>query len=189
MIAVTGASGAVYAASFLRFAVERYETVYLTVTENAAGIVRQELGVGSVLDLISDDARRKVRVFEPNDLWAPPASGSHPYAGLVIVPCSAGTLGRIAVGISNDLVTRAADVCLKERRQLVLVLRETPLSLVHIRNMAAVAEAGAVVLPACPAFYSSPKSIEDLADFISARIAAQLGLAAERCFDWSGRDE
>ena len=187
MIAITGASGAIYAASFLKFACERYGTVYLTLSETAEGIVREELGVGDIRETLSAEARERVRLLDPKDLWSPPASGSHEYDGLVVVPCSVGALGRIASGVSDDLVTRAADVCLKERRKLILVVRETPLNLVHIRNMATVTEAGGVILPASPAFYQKPSSLEDLADFITARIAGQLGFGSLLAQDWGGR--
>jgi len=183
-VAITGASGAIYAASFLRFACERYGTVYLTLSETAEGIVREELGVGDIREALSEEAREKVRLLDPKDLWSPPASGSHEYDGLVVVPCSVGTLGRIAAGVSDDLVTRSADVCLKERRKLILVVRETPLNLIQIRNMATVTEAGGVILPASPAFYQKPKSLEDMADFITAKIAGQLGLRSDLVPEW-----
>jgi len=183
-VAITGASGAIYAASFLRLACERYSTVYLTLSETGEQIVQEELGVADIRELLSEHAREKVKVLDPRDLWSPPASGSHEYDGLVVVPCSVGTLGRIAAGVSDDLVTRCADVCLKERRKLILVVRETPLNLIQIRNMATVTEAGGVVLPACPAFYQKPSSLEDLANFIAARIARQLGLRSELVPEW-----
>ena len=187
MVAVTGASGAMYAASFLRFACDHYHTVYLTLSENAEAIVSDELGVSGIRDALTEDARARVRLLDHGDLWSPPASGSQAYDGLVVVPCSVGALGRIAAGVSEDLVSRAADVCLKERRKLVLVVRETPLNLIQIRNMATVTEAGGVVLPACPAFYQKPKSLEDLAEFITARIAAQLGLSPCPGMGWCAR--
>ena len=189
MVAVTGASGAIYAASFLRFACSRYDTVYLTLSENAEEIVKEELGVRALHEAVPDEHRQRISPLDPGDLWSPPASGSHQYDGLVVVPCSMGVLGRIASGVSNDLVTRAADVCLKEQRKLILVVRETPLNLIHIRNMAAVTEAGGVILPAMPAFYQKPKSLEDLADFITSKIADQLGLANELGPKWKGRDK
>jgi len=188
VVAITGASGAMYAASFLRFACERYATVYLTLSETAEGIVREELGVGDIRETLSEDACKMVRLLDPKDLWSPPASGSHHYDGLVVVPCTAGTLGRIAAGVSDDLVTRAADVCLKERRKLILVVRETPLNLIQIRNMATVTEAGGVILPASPAFYQKPKSLEDMADFITAKIAGQLGLRSDLVPEWGEAD-
>ena len=184
MIAITGASGAIYAASFLRFACEHYTTIYLTLSDNARKIVQDELSVEDIREVQSESARDKIKMLDAGDLWSPPASGSHEYDGMVVVPCSVGTLGRIAAGISDDLVTRAADVCLKERRKLILVVRETPLNLIQIRNMATVTEAGGVLLPASPAFYHKPTSLEDLADFITSKIASQLGLPSNPAYDW-----
>jgi 4-hydroxy-3-polyprenylbenzoate decarboxylase len=107
---------------------------------------------------------------------------------MVVVPCSAGTLGRIASGFSNSLITRAADVALKERRLLILVLRETPLSQIHLNNMLRLSQAGAIILPACPAFYHSPKGIEDLVDFIVQRVCTFLGWNLQLCPPWRGED-
>ena len=177
VVAITGASGSVYAARFLEAVLAHYDRIYLTVTENAATIMRAELPEGL-------PSSEKIEVLAPNDLSAPPSSGSVRHEGMVIIPCSMGTLGRIAAGISNDLVTRAADVCLKERRKLILVVRETPLSLVHLRNLTALTEAGAVILPAAPAFYNNPKTIEDLVEFIVARTMCQLGLEQSIAPEW-----
>lgn len=137
-----------------------------------------------MVDLVPDSATSKFRLLDPADMTAPPASGSHDYEGLVIVPCSMGVVGRIASGVSNDLVTRAADVCLKERRKLVLVVRETPFNLVHLRNLTALSEAGAIVLPAAPAFYNKPRSISDLVDFVADRIFRVLGTDCRLMQGW-----
>ena len=125
-------------------------------------------------------------LYHHKDVAAPIASGSFPVDGMVVVPCSGGTLGRIAHGISNGLLERAADVCLKERRRLVLVPREMPLSLIHLRNMTAVTEAGAIVLPASPGFYHAPKSIDDLIDMVAGRILASLGIDSSVMKPWLG---
>ena len=125
-------------------------------------------------------------LYHHKDVAAPIASGSFPVDGMVVVPCSGGTLGRIAHGISNGLLERAADVCLKERRRLVLVPRELPLSLIHLRNMTAVTEAGAIVLPASPGFYHAPKSIDDLIDMVAGRILASLGIDCSVMKPWLG---
>ena len=125
-------------------------------------------------------------LLDESDVAAPIASGSYPVAGMAVIPCSTGTLARIAHGISSGLLERAADVCLKERRRLILVPRETPLSLIHIRNMAAVTEAGAIVLPAMPGFYHHPKSVQDLVDFIAGRVLAHLGVEASFLKKWTG---
>ena len=123
--------------------------------------------------------------YDKKDFFAPFASGSAQYESMVVVPCSMGTLGRIAAGISDDLITRAADVVLKERRRLVLVCRETPLSLVHISNMKTVTEAGGIICPAMPSFYSNPRSIEELALTVVDRVIDLLGLES-KSFRWGG---
>ena len=175
MVAISGASGTIYARRLLEVLPSLYDRIYLTGSDNALGIMSRELAVSGLADLIPDRLEPKFKTYEPSDLFAPPASGSHHYDGLVVVPCSMGAVGRIASGVSNDLVTRAADVCLKERRKLILVVRETPLSVIHLKNMTALAEAGAVILPACPAFYDTPESIDDLVDFIIDRVLQALG--------------
>jgi 4-hydroxy-3-polyprenylbenzoate decarboxylase len=125
-------------------------------------------------------------VYSPEDFTSPIASGSYRFDGMVVIPCSMRTLAGIASGFSDTLITRAAEVCLKERRRLVLVTRETPLSLVQLRNMAAVSEAGAVVLPACPAFYSRPQSVGELVDVVVGRVLDQLGIDNELFPRWEG---
>lgn len=175
MVAISGASGMVYARRLLEVLPEAYDLIYLTASDNAAQIMAHELGVSGPSDLIPADAQDRFRQLDPGDMFAPPASGSHDYDGLVAIPCSMGLVGRIASGVSNDLVTRAADVCLKERRKLVLVVRETPLSLIHLRNLTALVEAGAVVLPAAPAFYGKPQRIEELVDLVVDRVLRALG--------------
>lgn len=181
MVAITGASGAVYARRLLEVLPDAYDRVYLTRSDNAAAIMQRELGSSNI---VPPKWKDHFAEFDPSDLFAPPASGSHDYHGLVIIPCSMGVVGRIASGMSNDLVTRAADVCLKERRKLVLVVRETPLSLIHLRNMTALTEAGAIVLPAAPAFYDGPNSIADLVDFIIDRVLRALDLDMRLTKGW-----
>ena len=127
-----------------------------------------------------------LELYHHKDVASPIASGSFPVDGMVVVPCSGGTLGRIAHGISNGLLERAADVCLKERRRLVLVPREMPLSLIHLRNMTAVTEAGAIVLPASPGFYHNPNGIDDLIDMVAGRILASLGIDSPVMKPWLG---
>ena len=189
IVAVTGASGSIYGVRFLESILEHYDHIYLTVSENATAVIRAELGIDISLDNMGAHAllgkyHKKVEVCSPCDLAAPPASGSVPCDGMVIIPCSMGTAGRIASGISNDLITRAADVCLKERRKLIMVVRETPLNLIHLRNLTRLSEAGATILPASPAFYAGPKTINDMVEFIVARTMEQLGLKHPRAPEW-----
>jgi 4-hydroxy-3-polyprenylbenzoate decarboxylase len=129
-----------------------------------------------------------ITFLNPKDYFSPPASGSFVHDGMVVIPCSMGTLGRIAGGISNDLTTRAADVCLKERRKLILVTRDTPLNLIHLRNMVTVTEAGAIVLPAVPAFYYQPKTVEDVVDTVVARVLQNLGVPQDLMPEWQNSE-
>lgn len=125
-----------------------------------------------------------IRLLDSQDFFTPPASGSYVHDGMVVVPCSMGTAGRIANGTSDDLLTRCADVCLKERRPLILVPREMPWSLIMLRNLTQLAEAGATVLPACPAWYGKPASLEDLADTVVARLLQSLGVEQRLVQPW-----
>ena len=184
MVAISGASGAAYARRLLEMLQLAYDVVYVSASDNALDIMRDELGAADLDALLPDEERSKFSLLSSTDLSAPPASGCHDYEGLVIIPCSMGVVGRIAAGVSTDLVTRAADVCLKERRKLVLVVRETPLSLVHLRNLTALAESGAIILPAAPAFYRSPKSVEDLVDFVVDRVLRTLDVETRLVKDW-----
>lgn len=183
-VAITGASGSIYAKRLLDAIAGQYDRIYLTASENSVSIVRDELGVIDLEDLIPEGCGSRFMLLDPNDLYAPPSSGSHDYEGMVIIPCSVGTVGRIAAGVSTDLVTRAADVCLKERRRLILVVRETPLSLIHLENLTLLARVGATVLPASPAFYHGPQEIEDLVDFVVDRVLRQLEIAERLVRGW-----
>lgn len=181
VVAMTGASGAIYAVRFLREAARHYERIYLAVSDQALQVVSTELGRtvgarGLSAEALLGEPFENIVFLDRKDYFSPPASGSFRHDGMVIVPCSMGTAGRIANGISDDLVTRAADVCLKERRRLILVVRETPWNLIHLRNLTQLAEAGATVLPASPGFYYRPKTVEDVADTVVARILQQLGI-------------
>lgn len=191
VVAITGASGAIYAVRFLEAVLAHYDRIYLTASENAVSIIRQELGVDLSADrvdpeLLLGERCDNVEFLAPDDMSAPPASGSFQYQGMVVIPCSMGTAGRIASGVSNDLVTRVADVCLKERRRLILVIRETPLSLIHLRNLTTLTEAGAIVLPATPAFYGKPKTVEDLVSFVVSRVLEQLDIRQTLLPEWEG---
>jgi 4-hydroxy-3-polyprenylbenzoate decarboxylase len=172
VIAVTGASGSIYAKLLLDKLVQLKEQVAeigVVLSSNAVDVSRHELGNDVLLSY-------PVKYYDKMDFRAPFASGSGQYNKMVIIPCSMGTLGRIAHGISNDLVTRAADVILKERRQLILGVRDTPYNLVHIRNMEAVTLAGGIICPATPSFYSKPATIEEVAATVSDRMLDLMGL-------------
>lgn len=178
-IAITGASGSIYAKVMLdQLAAikDNFEAVSLVWSTNAQTVWAHELGHTDYTDY-------PFGVFKKDDFFAPFASGSAGYDALIICPCSMGTLGRIASGISNDLVTRAADVILKERKKLVCVVRETPYSLIHLRNMTAVTEAGGIICPATPSFYSKPQSIEAVAATVTDR-ALQLAGINLPSFQW-----
>ena len=182
VVAMTGASGAPYAVRLLHVLARQGHRVHLTISPSAAHVIRDELGLEVDLDAF-DPASLGLRdsgrvVYHHHaDFSAGIASGSFPTGGMVIIPCSMSTLGSIASGVTTNLITRAADVHLKERRKLVLVPRETPLSLIHLENMLRVTQAGAVVLPAMPGWYHRPRRLEDLVDFVVARICDQLAIA------------
>ena len=171
VIAITGASGSVYAKVLLDKLLaieEQWDTVALVMSDNARDVWRFELGNDSYTEY-------PFTLYEKNDFYAPFASGSARFDTMIICPCSMGTLARIAHGTSSDLTTRAADVILKERRRLILVPRETPLSAIHLRNMLTVTEAGGVVCPASPSFYSLPASGEDIAATVVDRVLSLAG--------------
>ncbi len=193
VVGVTGASGAVYAQRLLVQAARAFEHVYLVLSDQAVDVAATELGVApnkadfKTRGWLGEDLPN-IHLLDDRDFFTPPASGSFRHDGMVIVPCSMGTAGRIANGISNDLLTRAADVCLKERRPLVLVPREMPWNLIHLRNFTHLAEAGATVLPASPAWYQRPKTLEDLADTVVARILQVLGVEQGMVPQWMAED-
>lgn len=188
VVALGGASGAIYAVRFLRQAVRHFDEIYVTLSSNAPAVLATELGIHlskppAVKELLGEDAPQ-IRFCDRGDYFTPPASGSFRHAGMVIIPCSMGTAGRIAGGISDSLTTRAADVCLKEGRKLILVVRETPWNLIHLRNLTQLAEAGATILPAAPSFYTRPQTVEDLVDTIVARILQNLGVEQRLVGEW-----
>ena len=192
-LGITGASGAAYAVRLLEVLRVTGHSVQLSISPSGRDILREELGLATDLDnfrleqlLPGDDARGKVTYYHWQDYSAPMASGSALAAGMVICPCSGGTLSAVASGTSGNLIQRAAEVHLKERRKLVLVPRETPLSLAHIENMRQVTLAGAVVLPASPGWYHGVSGIGDLVDFVVARICDQLGVEHSLTKRWGG---
>ena len=190
VVAITGASGAPYAVRLLDALVTAGRDLQLIVSSHGLRLLRTELDIDSVDALRARVGTtawdRHVRVFDDGDRGAAPASGSAINAGMVICPCSMGTLSAISVGASRSLVERAADVALKERRPLVLVPRETPLSAVHLENMLRLTRAGAVIMPAAPGFYHKPTRIDELIDFIVARVLDHLGVQHSVGSRWGG---
>jgi len=179
VVAITGSSGSIYAKVLLDKLLvlqNQVDAVGVVLSDNAK--VNWELEIGPV-----DFTRYPFQFYEKNDFYAPFASGSAKYDTMIVCPCSMGTLARVATGISNDLVTRAADVILKERRRLILVTRDTPLSLIHINNMKIVTEAGGIICPACPSFYSKPVGLEEIAATVVDRVLDLAGLDA-RGYRW-----
>ncbi len=184
IIAITGASGTVYARKLLRSIPSARYSVHLVSSEAGRLVYKMETGVD-----LGDDLPPDIKLYSESDFTAPFASGSFPCAGMVVVPCTMGTLGAIASGLSQNLIHRAADVCLKERRTLILVPRETPLNRIHLTNMLRAAEAGAVILPAMPGFYHKPVSVGDIIDFVVARFLDQLKIPHNLVQPWNGLDE
>ncbi|MDA0748364.1 MAG: UbiX family flavin prenyltransferase [bacterium] len=194
-VAVTGASGAIYALRLLRALLVNGDHVDLVVSEFGWMLLREEGGFEGkqgefgefLVGQYGEEVRKgKVEIHSPGNLAAPISSGSVRSRGMVVVPCSMKTLSGIAHGTSSNLIERAADVTLKERRPLVLVPRETPMSLIHLRNLTAAAEAGAAIVPAMPAFYQKPETFDDLADFIAGRVMNVLGIEHDLFPAWEG---
>ena len=189
VVAITGASGAPYAVRLLESLVHARRSIQLIISSHGLRLLETELGIDSIEALREQVGRgwsRYVTVYDDGDRGAAPASGSALSAGMVICPCSMGTLSAIAHGSSRSLVERAADVALKERRPLILVPRETPLSAIHLENMLRVTRAGAIVMPAAPGFYHRPRSIDDLVNFIVARLLDHLGVEQDLVSRWGG---
>lgn len=188
VLALTGASGAPYGVRLLEVLAGRRIPVWLLVSTHGMRLLRDECGIDTLeaLQAATGGDWSSVVTFSDADRGALPASGSQRTHAMVICPCSMGTVAAIAGGASRSLVERAADVTLKERRRLILVPRETPLSLVHLRNLVAVAEAGAIVVPAAPGFYHRPTTVLELVDFIVQRILDQLEIDIEIARRWTG---
>ena len=180
VIAASGASGSIYLQRLLDRLRPGEQEVHLVLSRPARQVIAQEIDQLRVADGISQ--------YEDSGMNVPFVSGSARFDAMVIVPCSMGTLGRIAVGTSESTILRAADVFLKERRKLILVPRETPWSLIHARNVVAAMEAGAIVLPASPSFYSRPKTVEEVADTVVARILDHLGIENAAAYRWKGEE-
>ncbi|MGO8898775.1 MAG: UbiX family flavin prenyltransferase [Isosphaeraceae bacterium] len=193
VVAMTGASGAPYAVGLLRTLARLGRTIHLTASPSAAQVLHQETGLSLSLKrfdplIFGDLAPGRLIYHHHADFTAGIASGSFLTGGMVVIPCSMSTLGAIAHGVTTNLITRAADVHLKERRKLILVPRETPLSLIHLENMVQVSRAGAVVLPAMPGWYHRPRRLDDLVDFIVGRICDQLGIVNSMITRWGGEE-
>lgn len=180
VIGVTGASGAIYAKVLLDKLLQKSDKnvdVGLVFSKNATTVWEHELKNDSYNNY-------PFKIYQPNDFFAPFASGSANYGAMIICPCSMGTMSRIAHGISNDLMTRAADVILKERRKLVLVIRDTPLSLIHIHNMRVITESGGIICPASPSFYSHPATFEELAATVVDRALDLIHYSSDNTYRW-----
>ncbi len=193
ILAMTGASGSAYGLRLLEVLLRQGREVWLLVSKAGRMVLRLEAELEvparpeemrEYFRVLFDLPQAPLRVFGREDWLAPMASGSHPARAMVICPCTTGTLAAVAQGSADDLLERAADVMLKERRQLVLVVRETPFSLIHLRNMLTLAEAGATVLPANPGFYHRPQSVDDIVDFIVARVLDHLGVEHDLLPRW-----
>ncbi|MFI3320079.1 MAG: UbiX family flavin prenyltransferase [Rikenellaceae bacterium] len=172
IIAITAASGSLYARQLLEHAIADINVteIALVCSDNALEVAAYE---GVTLP-----SSEKIRAFSNHDMFASVASGSAGYDAMVVLPCTVGTVGRIASGVSDSLICRAADVMLKERRRLILVVREAPYSLIHLRNMTTITEAGGVIFPASPSMYSHPRDMEELAQTVSSRVARMVGIAS-----------
>lgn len=190
VVALTGASGAPYGVRLLQVLLAAGRTVHLTISPSAVEVMRAELGLGVRLDrfnaaeLLGEVPTQLLHYHHYQNFQAGIASGSFLTGGMVVCPCSMGTVAAIAHGLSQNLIHRAADVHLKERRRLVLVPRETPLGVVQLKNLLTCAEAGAVVLPAMPAFYTRPRSLDDAVDFVVGRVCDQLGVEHDLLRRW-----
>jgi len=190
-VATTGASGSIFLKHFL-LVVERdarVKTVNFIASDSGLRVMAEELAIEGRSDLVRQiigTPSAKIQLQSNADIGANVASGSYPSDAMVVIPCSVGTLGRIANGIASHLIERAADVTLKERRALVLCVRETPLNKVHIRNMALAADAGATIFPLIPTFYNQPSSIDAMADAFANRVLAHIGLPQPNAYRWKG---
>ena len=188
IVGITGASGSIYALNFLKHITSLGLHSTLVVTDTGDAVFRYETGqtiAEAVRDLdVLAGVSGKIRIYKNTDMFADIASGSHKTKGMVVIPCSMKTLSGIVNGYSSSLLERAADVTLKEGRKLILVVRETPLSLIHLNNMTKAVEAGAVILPASPGFYHRPQSINHLADFITGKILDRIEIEHNLNTEW-----
>ena len=194
LVGVTGASGSIYASRLIECLLPVADRIYVIVTKSGREVVQHELHVTDRAILtriiakdLSKEETEKIRIFDEENLFAPIASGSSAPTAMVVLPCSMGSLARIANGSSTNLLERSADVVLKQRRKLLICPRETPLNLIHLRNLTTLAEAGAEIIPLMPAFYQMPKTLDDLVDFCVGRVMEQLGIEHNLYRAWNSR--
>lgn len=190
-VAMTGASGSVFGQQLLSIleADERVVEVNFVPSTNALRVIAEELQLGGrneLLEKLLGSAPQKTRQLVEEDIGASIASGSYPSDGMIVLPCSMGTLAGIALGLANNLIERAADVCLKERRPLILCVRETPFNKIHLRNMQLAADAGAVIFPVIPSFYNRPVDSSEMARQFVYRLLAHIGLTQKDAYIWKG---
>ena len=193
-VAMTGASGAMLTRELLLLLEKdaRVERIHFVASESSLRVLAEELEVSGRNDLVAKllgQASMKIMQHAPGDIGAAIASGSYPCDGMIILPCSMGTLAAIANGLADSLISRAADVCLKERRPLTLCVRETPFNKIHLRNMQQAAEAGATIFPVIPVFYNHPVDTLDMARQFVCRILAYIGLPQESAYQWTGKSK
>ncbi|MBB6217135.1 4-hydroxy-3-polyprenylbenzoate decarboxylase [Anaerosolibacter carboniphilus] len=187
VLGVTGASGSIYAVRLLEELLKSGHEVFLVCTKCGEQVLNYEVNL-TIEHIVKQcgDHGKKLRVCAIDDLFAPIASGSFLIDGMVVLPCSMSTMGKISHGIGDNLLIRAADVCIKEKRNLVLVPRETPLSTIHLKNMLSLSEMGVTILPAMPSFYHKPRTIEDMIDAIVGRVMRSLGIENHLYHEWNG---
>lgn len=191
-VGISGASGAAYSVRLLQAleSMDEVKKVHLVISTNAFILLKEEMSIHlseknfKMNQLIGQDSK-KIEFYHNMNFYSPIASGSYPTAGMIVIPCSTGTLGSIASGASSNLIQRGAEVALKERRKLILVIRETPLSSIHLKNCLRLSQAGAVILPASPGFYHRPTDVSELIDFVVARVLYQFGLPHQIGKRWS----
>lgn len=191
-VAMTGASGAMLTREILRMLErdERVQRVHFIASENSLRVLAEELQIAGRNELVAKLLERdSAKIFQhpSSDIGTPIASGSYPGHGMIVLPCSMGTLGAIANGLADNLISRAADVCLKEGRPLILCVRETPFNKIHLRNMQLAADAGATIFPVIPTFYDQPVNTLDMARQYVCRVLAHIGLPQDSAYEWSGK--
>lgn len=196
LVGVTGASGVIYAERLVQVLLTKVERIYLVITETGRQVVKHELRPNEQTfslfhavdgELRSDEERKIIRIFRNEDLFAPIASGSSVPSKMIILPCSMGTVARINHGVSSNLLERAADVCLKQGIKLIICPRETPFNTIHLTNLLNLSRMGVQILPAMPAFYQHPRSMDDLIDFIAGRSLEALNISHDLYRPWNSR--